>query len=284
MRRRAEQAAISRLAGKGRVEVCVIHPGALPVSCWRALADQLAPETSACLLELDAVAEYRDAALVSGPPAISVDEIADRLCTDLELVGLSDTLTLVGWSFGGVIAYAMADRIPARVVLLDSVAPVGPFAQSNDSIATAVLLDWFAMYLGARRGATLAIDVRELRRPFDEALAHVLRAGVACGALRTDTPLAGLRKAYETYAAGLYRNNDLARAYRAEPSARPLMLLKASHSLLTEPWLGWDLLAEVQLMTVPGDHYTLLSDGLAFAPLARALRHLTAAPPTSSDC
>ena len=86
--------------------------------------------------------------------------------------------------------------VAARVVVLDGLAPGAP----QPSRAEAELLRSFAMYAGARRGRPLAIDPARLRAGLEPALAHILEAARAAGALRVDTTPATVRRCYEQHA------------------------------------------------------------------------------------
>jgi thioesterase domain-containing protein len=267
----------TRLAGEGAAGVCVVHPGALPRTCWAPLAEELAGE-SVWLLELDAIAAYRDAALRSGPPDVTVDEIADRLLAELAAIGVSERLVLAGWSFGGVIAHALADLLtprPRHVVLLDSIAPVDDFKRPNTDLGDDVLLAWFAMYLGARGPAALrAQPAATLESGLDALRLAALEAGV----VGPGTAPAGLRKLFDAYVAGLRRNNDLVGPHRPAPSTVPLTLIKARRSLLDDEDLGWRRLAPLDVLESPGDHYTMVSQALAFPLLGAAVRDALPVP------
>jgi thioesterase domain-containing protein len=187
---------------------------------------------------------------------------------------------LVGWSFGGVIAFAMAEqleeRMPAeRVVLLDSIAPVDEFKRP-DALAVDLVLGWFAMYLAAKRGTRLPLaSGAAASLPLGDALALILQAATAARALPVWTTLPGLRKVYDTYVDGLRRNNELARAFVPHPAALPLTLIKPAGSLLPgSRTLGWDTLAGTALdvRVCSGDHYTMLGEPTAIAAVAAIVR------------
>ncbi|MFI7294698.1 thioesterase domain-containing protein [Streptomyces sp. NPDC050121] len=260
-----------RAAAPGRRTVYVVHPGALAAQVYRGLANALPEGDGLTVLDLSAVAEYAEAALTGGRAATTVEALADRL-----LVALGPTdgpYTLAGWSFGGTLALAMihampADRRPERLVLLDSIAPTDEYKQPDDSLEPDLLLGWFAMYLGAKRGRPVDLPPGRLTGcGVDDGLPVVLDTAVASGALLPDTPLPGLRKLYDTYVDGLLRNNRLVAPHRAAPAPLPLVLVKAERSLVPDdPYLGWQPLAAhgLTLHSSPGDHYTMLGRADAF--------------------
>ncbi|PAZ11781.1 thioesterase [Streptomyces sp. SA15] len=269
-----------RAAAPGRRTVYVVHPGALPAQVYRGLADALPEGDGLTVLDLGSVPEYAEAALTGGRAATTVEALADRLLTAMGPV--KGPYTLAGWSFGGVLALAMSRKTPAvrrpeRLVLLDSIAPTEEYQQPDDALEPDLLLGWFAMYLGAKRGHPIDLAPGRLAgRGVDEGLTVVLDAAVAAGALHPDTPLPGLRKLYDTYVDGLLRNNRLTAPHRPGPAPLPLVLIKAQRSLIPDdPTLGWRQLAPqgLTLHSCPGDHYTMLSrpDSLGvIAPLLNA--------------
>ncbi|MER6127731.1 thioesterase domain-containing protein [Streptomyces sp. NPDC001795] len=255
-----------RTAAPGGRTVCVVHPGALAAQVYRGLADALPEGDGLTVLDLGAVPEYAEAALTGGRAATTVEALAGRLLGAMEPV--RGAYTLAGWSFGGVLAHALihampASRRPERLVLLDSIAPVEEYKQPDDALEPDLLLDWFTMYLGAKRGRAIEVPSGGLAgQGVDDGLPVVLDAAVAAGALLSDTPLPGLRKLYDTYVDGLLRNNRLTAPHRPEPAPLPLVLVKAERSLIPgDDTLGWSPLAPQGLTVLgcPGDHYTMLS-------------------------
>ncbi|GGX66506.1 thioesterase domain-containing protein [Streptomyces minutiscleroticus] len=253
-------------ARPGGRTVCVVHPGALAPRVYRGLAEALPEDDGLTVLDLGAVPEYAEAALTGGRAATTVEALSERLLAALRPA--HRVHTLAGWSFGGVLALAMvhampAERRPERLVLLDSIAPVDGYKQPDEALDPALLLDWFAMYLGAKRQRDIEVTRDTLSgRGTDDGLVAVLDAAVAAGALPADTPLPGLRKLYDTYVDGLLRNNRLTAPHRPEPAPLPLLLVKAERSLVPgDATLGWPSLAAHGLTVrgCPGDHYTMLS-------------------------
>lgn len=257
---------------KGRV--LVVHPGALPPTVHRHLADALPDGVGVDVLDLQGLGEYADLA-ASGclTSAASVESLARRLTTEIDdRVPLGGRYVLVGWSFGGVVAHAMTchdllPRLPERLVLLDSIAPVPGYKATVEELEPSLLVDWFAMYLGARRGQLLqpAPDSRLDR------LDWVLEAGLQTGALAPGTGLPGLAKLYGRFLDGLRLNSHLVDGHRPAVSPVPTVAVRAERSLLAEQGpLGWDRIttAPLPVITCPGDHYSMLTDPAAAARVA----------------
>ncbi|MGW3242434.1 thioesterase domain-containing protein [Streptomyces sp. NPDC001070] len=259
-----------------------VHPGALAAAAWEALAERLPGDTALSLFDLGNVPEFFAAALDPEAAAVSVGDLAERCLTELAASPPGDApFSLVGWSFGGVVAYEIAARLDAtgrggrleELVLLDSIAPVPAFKRADELLEPAMLLDWFAMYLGAKRGRPFTVSVPPVADT-DEGLPALLAAATAQGVLPAGTELAGLRKLYAAYHGGLLRNNRCTAPYEPAPLHRAVTLVKPERSLLPDRGdLGWSLLSTrpVRQLGVPGDHYTMLREPTAVAVLAGLL-------------
>lgn len=270
--------------------VYAVHPGALAPGNWQDLAAALPATAGFGLLDLQCVPEFLTAALrpagsPGGDDEPDVPELARRCLAALTAdLPAGEPFRLVGWSFGGVIAYEMAAQLTAAgrgdtlrdLVLLDSIAPVAAFKRPDELLQPDMLLRWFAMYLGAKRGTALSVDL-PAEVTIENGLELVLKAATAQGLLPPDTEPAGLRKLYGAYVSGLSRNNRCTTPYTPEPLDRPLVLVKPEGSLLPDRGdLGWSLLTPHPLRTldVPGDHYTMLHEPAA----VRAVSELLSGP------
>ncbi|MBY8870147.1 MULTISPECIES: thioesterase domain-containing protein [Streptomyces] len=269
-----------RTAAPGRHTVYLVHPGALDASVHRGLAEALPAGVGLTVLDLGGLPEYWQAALTGGHAATTIDALASRLLTAVQVAHIEGDYVLAGWSFGGVVAHAMAGLParhgrPTRLVLLDSIAPVEDYKHDDDALEPSLLLGWFTMYLGAKRGRPLHLGAERLAGlGVDDGLKLVLEAAVAAEVLLPSTSLPGLRKLYDTYVDGLLRNNRLTNPHQPLPAPVPVVLVKAERSLIPEDrTLGWEPLAPhgLEVHTCPGDHYTMLTRADAASVVASLL-------------
>ncbi len=281
LRKKPSAAQCLKPAEPGHGMVYLVHPGALPADVHRGgIAAAMSGGLGLTVLDLGALPEYWEAALTGGRAETTLEDLADRLRGHLENAHEDGPVVLAGWSFGGVVAHAMVELLdpalrPERLVLLDSIAPTEAYKQPDDALRPDLLLDWFAMYLGVKRGRAIPLDYdRLLGCDTESGLALVLEAAIAAGALPADTAPPGLRKLYTTYVDGLLRNNRLTDPYRPRPAVLPLTLISAERGLIPDdPTLGWEPLAAhgLSLRRCPGDHYTMLTRPDATAQIADVL-------------
>ncbi|MEV0700904.1 thioesterase domain-containing protein [Saccharopolyspora sp. NPDC050389] len=276
------------LAAPGADEgvVVVTHPGALLVRSYEALAEELGG-IGLGVLQIDKIPEYRRSMLGGEPLEITVAEIAERFVAEIHEFAGDRPVVLLGWSFGGVLAYGTAERLAAdRVVehlfLLDSIAPGegDPGKKFGDSLPSREGLDWFAMYFGAKRGAPLGFAYSDFENmTTTEGLSAILERCKQRGIMERDTSVAGLRKVFEAFVDGILRNKQLHDGFDPGPPAFPVTLVRPQRGLFDDvSSLGWEpVVGDVAVHYCPGDHYTMFSNPEAAKSIAAlvdsALRH-----------
>ncbi|MEV4314044.1 thioesterase domain-containing protein [Actinocrispum sp. NPDC049592] len=250
--------------------VVMVHPGALPASCYAGLAR----EVDLLVIDLEQIPSYRAMMLHDDSRGVSVAGLAEHVAD--RIVRISGPWLLAGWSLGGVIAYAATSllpdhRLPLHLVALDSIAPVPENQRRASDFPPEVLVTWFAGYLAAKRGGRLTVDVPG-GLSVEDALAVVLREAIRTGLVWPDVTVAGMRKLFEVYLTGLFRNVDLTAGYEAPPARVPMTLVRPAVGLLATPGaLGWQRLAPA--LTVehcPGDHYSMVGETDAIAGVFRS--------------
>ncbi|QIS14066.1 thioesterase domain-containing protein [Nocardia arthritidis] len=256
----------------------LVQPGGFPANSFRRLAQKLAPRISLTVVDLDGIPEHRMATLTGRPCPLTVDEVAERIRAALANRGLfaAPMWLLSGWSFGGVIAYALYTALPIGerprgLLLLDSVAPVPPYLPAGDRLPFALILPWFASYLGARSGRALDLPAQLFVRADGESgLRIVLDAALAAEALPPETTLPGLRKLFHAYVDNVLRHVRMSRMWQPRPTSGPITVVRPDRGLFgTRDALGWERLGDnVQVRWTSANHYSLLSDRVAIDAIA----------------
>ena len=181
---------------------------------------------------------------------------------------------LGGWSYGGLVAFEMAQQLQRQgrevslLALLDTAAPTPDVEQAAEDDA--------ALLAGFARVHNLHISSDELRRlEPDEQLNSVLaRAGLR-DSLPTEVEVKRLRKLLDTSRS----NHRAAARYVPQTYPRRLTLFRSAEILpedvgderfkiYEDPALGWAQLSSepVDIHVIPGNHFTLLVE-----PHVRAL-------------
>ncbi len=238
------------LAAAGEREPLVlVHPVGGNVVCYLELARQLDAGRPVYGLQC-------------GAPVGDIAAMAAAYLAALRELQPHGPYHLAGWSFGGAVAYEMAQQLRAAG---ESVAFLGLI----DSY-TPVLLETLEAVPGEDPG-----DEVRLARAFARDL-----EGTGAGSSAEAVPAAPENlRLFE-----IFRTHSLAlRAWRPQPYGGTLTLLATTPGRQAEPTLGWGALAAGALVLhpVPGTHYSLLQ-----APhvqrLAEVLAQALGAPRTAS--
>ncbi len=237
------------------------HPGGGNVICYMELARHLDPDQPVYGFQargLNGEAE----------PLTRIEEMAAHYIEKMRAVQPAGPYRLLGWSFGGVLAFEMARQLHERgecvalVALLDAA-----IHDPADAPRKRRELDDAEMLLGAF-GEPSPELLRHLRtlQP-DEQLQYVLDWAHRVNALPPDFDLAQFRHLFN-----IFKTNE--RAHRSYvPRAYPgrVTLFRAQEQLAKEPQrllLGWEKFAGggVDVHVVPGNHFNM-----AYRPHVRAL-------------
>jgi thioesterase domain-containing protein/acyl carrier protein len=169
---------------------------------------------------------------------------------------------LGGWSFGGVVAFEMAQQLEAageQVVLLtliDSFAPVG---QAKALEETDLLLG-FAQDLGLRREHVDETSMTQfLESSIDDRLSFILQEAMKQHLVPPGVELADIYRYFNVYCT----NTRALAAYVPRTQNVRVALFKANEPATAESdTMGWtNLIAEtIELHLVPGNHYTMLRE------------------------
>ncbi|HYH45843.1 MAG TPA: thioesterase domain-containing protein, partial [Thermoanaerobaculia bacterium] len=248
-------------AGPGR-PLFLVHPAGGDVHCYRDLARRLGPERPVYGLAAPPLSAQESLADLEQRAAVFVEAILGAQPRGPYAVG--------GWSLGGVIAWEIAQQLRRRgetvelLVLLDSHAPnaKGPRADQAEILANLAA----GLPAGSGLPAITAEALRQLPEP--EQLGVVFAAARQAGTLPE-----GLG---EEQAGALLRAGeaevDAMRAYRPQPYAGPVLLVRAARGGGAAD-LGWGALAEasLEIVTLDAAHSGLLVEP-ALTELVEVLR------------
>jgi amino acid adenylation domain-containing protein len=173
--------------------------------------------------------------------AATVERLASEYLDAIRAAQPAGPYHLVGFSFGGVVAFEVAQRLRAM----------------DEHVAFLTILD--SDTPGPPRRSTIS----KLRKSLREARA----AGTAL--LRGSTPVDLDTAARDT------RYVDIMTRYQPQPYAGPALLVLSSDGLVHDPGYGWDsLIAELHIERVQASHIGLLRPGSVQAVAAFMLRDL----------
>lgn len=248
--------------------VC-IHPGWLAVHHYQALADAM-PGWSIHVVEIGLCPQYWQAPAGEGGVDRRADDLVDHIVDALCSRFPAAPIVLSGWSFGGVIAHAVAGRWPLpgqikALAMLDSIAPRPGVDLGRVRRARRVSARWFVQYFNAHKGCSLRLPWWRPIADEQVVLRFLHRQALRQGAVQPGTSYQGFRKLFTGFTDGLARNGRLAAGLTARHFGGPALLFRARRGLLRRFMLfrhmGWgSLTTRLELSTVPFDHYTVLTD------------------------
>jgi amino acid adenylation domain-containing protein len=251
--------------GSGR-PFFLVHPIGGDVLCYIHLARQLGAERAVYGLQVpDRVASGAET---------TIEERAASYLLHLRMVQPSGPYSLAGWSMGGVLAFEMARQLElagesvAFLGLLDTFAPGSSKGRRTSAIG-GELVALFAQDLAPLSGiGLLTLPEGFGRLSVDEALGWLSAEVKQLDLLPPGLEGRYLEQSFRMFAAH-YR--ALGR-YVGGSYSSPLVLYRAaepSAPTASDPTLGWQSLLgrPIEVHSVPGDHYSLLSrahaEGLA---------------------
>ncbi|HEY9734726.1 MAG TPA: thioesterase domain-containing protein, partial [Trichocoleus sp.] len=207
------------------------------------------------------------------PPLQQIEPMAAHYLQAIQAVQPQGPYRLGGWSFGGLVAFEMAQQLQqagetvSLLAILDSPAPAADASPSLGKrlkflLGTAVwstlpfLLDYGAI------ATTLTTPNHQPRRGFKRWLARQ-HGGAIANLLPPESRLklldeAAILRILKVF----YANSQAAYRYQPQPYSGPVTLFKAAEQPdfgPKDPTLGWDRLTEsVQVHTVPGNHLSMM--------------------------
>jgi amino acid adenylation domain-containing protein len=214
-------------------------------------------------------------------PCTRIEDMAAHYIEALRIVQPEGPYFLGGWSMGGVVAFEMAQQLQkqghrvAVLALFDSRAPVsgstltgtGKLTENEDD---AKLLAEFLRDMTGTFAKDLPVSYNSLKqlRP-DEQLNYVLEQARMLALVPSDAGPLQIRRLLQVFKA----NIRAVSSYVPQVYPGRMILFRASEGGTEGGALGWSELSvqPVQIYSVPGNHYTMLSMP-SVQVLARRLR------------
>jgi amino acid adenylation domain-containing protein len=254
-----------------RPPLFLVHPVGGGALAYRELAELLGPEQPVYGLQARGLEPGEE-------PIPEIEEMARIYLDAVRAVQPQGPYALAGWSFGGLVAFAMARQLEevgesARLILLDTQAPgLVPAPEVDDAVALAL----FAAEAGLpwEEPETLATPTK------DEPLARLATLAERAQLLPRGAGEAHLRRRLAVFKT----HGEAARRYVPGFYGGRLTLLRAGELATPEaaawverhPDYGWGAHAPaVDLQILAGGHFTLLREP-SVASLAELLRGLLA--------
>ncbi|HEV7377438.1 MAG TPA: amino acid adenylation domain-containing protein, partial [Pyrinomonadaceae bacterium] len=246
--------------GDSEAALFFVHPSGGNVLCYAPVAQHLGEGQSLYGLQAQGL-DAPQAALTT------VEEMAVSYVEAIRAVQPVGPYLLGGWSMGGLVAFEMAQQLRAQGQEISMLALIDTTVPTPDSwMAEADEIDYMVSFardmgLSWKQVQELSISTDELRRMNPrEQLAHALELATAANVLPPDIEPSQFERLYEVFKTNVRAMLN----YKPQPLPGRITLFKAEETT-TEPGdseRGWDdfALEGVELLTVPGDHFTMVRE------------------------
>ncbi|HEY0739061.1 MAG TPA: amino acid adenylation domain-containing protein [Herpetosiphonaceae bacterium] len=243
-----------------------VHPIGGNVFCYADLAQALGPDQPFYGLQAIDLADMDQ-------QEVSIAEMAASYIEALRTVQPEGPYLLGGWSFGGVVAFEMAQQLQrqgaevALLALFDTYAP-DAFGKS-ENITDAMALAALAREQAIASGKHIALTVDELQRRDPQAQLDYVLQQIKAAEIDMGVDLEDIRPFLRGYRARQWA----VETYQPSVYSGPIMLFKSTQQDseigkidalmdvgVNHPTLGWDRLAseDIEIYAIPGYHNTLV--------------------------
>ncbi len=234
-----------------------VHPAGGNVLCYTDLAKHLGMDQSFYGLQ----AQGLDGTQM---PLSSIEEMATSYIAAIRTIQPAGPYFLGGWSMGGLVAFEMAQQLQAQgqhvslLAVIDANAPATEtqFAEPDEisymeSFTRDMGLAWEQL-----QGSSDDLVNLDSRQRLD----YVLEMAVAANVLPPDVESSQIEHLYNVFKTNVRAMLD----YKPQPLSIPITLFKAEELLgePADPRAGWERFTRegVELLTVPGNHYTMVRE------------------------
>ena len=255
-----------------RRPIFFVHPIGGTVFCYLDLVRQLDPEQPVYGLQAEGL-DARQA------PHQDIEAMATHYLHLIRTIQPQGPYHLGGWSFGGAVAFEMAQQLRVYGQEVALLALIDSFALQGDQIPDldpASLLEAFAIDLGL---PTMEVPGKiPLGEQWDSdvPLSWILSRAKQADLLPPDVELDRVRHLWRVFCC----NHQALRCYRLRPYEGAAILFQAqapAEDIIRESDLGWGawIRGSLSSYTIPGDHYSLLRPPNVTL-LAQMIRHFLA--------
>ncbi|QFS52514.1 type I polyketide synthase [Nostoc sphaeroides] len=198
-------------------------------------------------------------------PLTQIEEMAAYYLEALRVVQPHGPYFLGGWSFGGIVAFEMAQQLQqkgqqvAQLILIDSWAPI--FDRKPLEADSAALLAWFAKDLGGRFGKKLAVTIEDLKflEP-KEQLNYVVAQAKKANIMPENNGISQIRRLLDLCIINLKAERN----YVPQLYPNKIILFTTHEQVegITNEWTrGWVTIAkDVEAHIIRADHYSIIRE------------------------
>jgi thioesterase domain-containing protein len=233
----------------------LVHPAGGNLFCYAHLVRQLGADWPIYGLQAPGLIGEQE-------PYTQVEALAHYYVNLIRTIQPVGPYLLGGWSFGGIVAFEMAQQFQAEGQSVALLALLDSHMAKDDQgpeIDEATLLAALAQELGLTLGTSPDNADRAEQLDLDKQLAHLVEQARRAEVVSSDIDLDQVRRLFN-----VFKNNlHAARRYVPHPYTGPVVLFKASEQRSgTEEDLGWGALVGKNLtrLVIPGNHETILHE------------------------
>ncbi|CAM4075117.1 type I polyketide synthase [Kibdelosporangium persicum] len=245
-----------RVLRAGEDPVFFFHPGGGDTAVFRQLVDLL----DVPAYGFDRIDDTR-----------TVEQRTERFLAELRSIQPSGPYRLAGWSFGGFLAFEMAQRLTAEghsvevLTLIDPILPLPHDPGLTEIERMRQRFQRFGEFLRTSYGKRIELPYRELAKLDEEEQADLLIATILSAGLINEQVSAAIL----AHQRASFLDARLLERYRPKPYHGPVVFYSAESSVpgglrdprfdRTDPARGWDAVCtDLEVVTVPGHHLSLL--------------------------
>jgi phthiocerol/phenolphthiocerol synthesis type-I polyketide synthase E len=243
-----------------KVPLFCVHPVGGSIFCYTELVHYLDPEQPVYGLQAKGLDGQEE-------PLIQIENMAREYLSALQSVQPQGPYLLGGWSFGGIVAFEMAQQLQkqgqsiALLALFDSPPP-----NAFQSVTETLLLTGFAIDFGICLGSEILLWLDTLKdlEPHQQ-LSYLLIQAKQAKALPAEAKIQDIQPLLQVFKANFQAGLN----YVPQPYPNLITLFQATESSILDgtffksddPLLEWGKLSQepLEIYGIPASHYTILT-------------------------